>query len=268
VSKTLVISACGYVDDRGFGRVPQPPSRLPQPLTDTSWSAISDVPFDRFGRLDSLCKHVVAAVEMLALPTLPEDQSRSSMAISLGTQFGSLGVDLAFHRSMDQAGGASPLLFSYTLPSTPIAEIAIRHRITGPNACYVAGAASGLLALWEGIRLIEDGEAESCVCIACDATLPDGPAIDSEHAYAFLVETEAIARSHAREPVADIGIEATTRDSYDSRAQEHSHAFLRRLVSLLAQDEPDTLSLPAPLALGESKAIVCRHLGRIHGRTG
>ena len=50
-----------------------------------------------------------------------------------------------------------------------IGEIAIRHRLTGPNLCLV-GVNTGLLA--EAVQLIRGGEAESCLCVSCDVISP------------------------------------------------------------------------------------------------
>jgi len=62
-------------------------------------------------------------------------------------------------------GGPSPTLFAYTLPSAAVGEIAIRHKLTGPNLCFVGGDAE-LLA--EARDLICRGEAEACVCVSCN----------------------------------------------------------------------------------------------------
>ena len=56
-------------------------------------------------------------------------------------------------------------MFAYTLPSAAIGEIAIRHKLTGPNLCLVG---DDKMLLPEATGLLERGEADSCVCVYCD----------------------------------------------------------------------------------------------------
>jgi hypothetical protein len=160
----------------------------------------SDSPYERFGRLDPLSKQALVAAEMLGLPNQSE-APESSTAVVLGTAYGCAAVDADFHRSIGQPGGASPTLFTYTLPNVAAAEISIRFGLTGPNLCLMTGPGSGLDALWEGMRIIREAQADACVCVAADA-LPaeaeyfaDKVPFDKPRAlcfaYAFLMEHEA-----------------------------------------------------------------------------
>ena len=167
--ETMVISAFGFVDGTDYGGSlldgairPLPPG----PFDDLRWDAFSERPYKRYGRLDILSRYAAVAVELLGLAPLTESQS--DMALVMGTEQGCLAVDLDFRNSMDQEGGGSPLLFMYTLHNACMGEIAIRYNITGPNLCLIAGEESGLSAIWEGLRLIRCGEAQSCVCLAAD----------------------------------------------------------------------------------------------------
>ncbi|WP_419175761.1 beta-ketoacyl synthase N-terminal-like domain-containing protein [Desulfosediminicola sp.] len=50
-----------------------------------------------------------------------------------GTRWGSLHTDQAFIETMSAGPGlASPALFGYTLPNTPLAEVAVMFGLTGP----------------------------------------------------------------------------------------------------------------------------------------
>jgi hypothetical protein len=60
-------------------------------------------------------------------------------------------------------------LFVYTLPSSVIGEIAIRHGLTGPNLCLMGGSGE-LLA--EASDMLRKGEAAACVCVYCDVVTP------------------------------------------------------------------------------------------------
>jgi hypothetical protein len=281
----IVLTACGFVDETGYGGSrsatlwERPPERL-------RWRLFSRTPFEWFGRMDALSKQAAVAVELLGLPFLDQGKRRPEMAISLGTEHGSLGVDLEFLQTIGQPGGASPLLFSYTLPSIAIGEIAIRHRILGPNVCFMSGPDSGLLAVWEGVRLVEDGEAMSCVCIGSDAFGSGSQLPPGAYAYAFLVEQEAEAERHRRTALANIRIGPT---APERRGEPQTGPFSRTALRHLYQfatagdaEGEDTLSLPAPAALRVSQVLTvlrrrgtppnrrlpCKSSRRSHGRTG
>ena len=121
----------------------------------------------RFGRLDLLSRLSLLAVELLGFDfsTLPPDR----VGICLVVRAGSISTDADYWSGRNNPGGPSPLLFTYTLPSSAIGEIAIRHRLTGPVLCLVGGET---LALSEGRGFIERGEADAVVSVFCDAITP------------------------------------------------------------------------------------------------
>ncbi len=269
MTRDIVLTACGFADESGFGA-----GRKQNGWDDASagvprefpWRAISRDRFDRFGRMDAMSKYAVAVVEMLGLPPAPEKSGWTDIAISLGTELGSLGVDVEFLQSMEEPRGASPRLFAYTLPSTAIGEIAIRHRISGANICVAGGHDSGLLALMEGVGMIECGEADACVCIGCEAIsraaaeavskLSLGEEALQCSAYAFFIEARDMAIKHSRAPLADVCIENIT--ACDS-ALPPSRVALRELYRFVTSTEQpfeDMLHLPAPSSLGFSDELV------------
>ena len=117
----------------------------------------------RFGRQDLASQLALLAVELLGMDF--EKFSRERIAICLVAKAGSLSTDFDFWQGRDAVGGPSPTLFAYTLPSAAIGEIAIRHRLTGPNLCFVGDEK---MLLPEAADLIQRGEADSCVCVYCD----------------------------------------------------------------------------------------------------
>jgi 3-oxoacyl-(acyl-carrier-protein) synthase len=120
----------------------------------------------RFGRMDLSTRLAMSAVESLGIDfnTHPRDQ----IGVCLGAWAGSLAADLEFWRGRQAAGGPSPTLFAFTLPSAAIGEIAIRHRLTGPNLCLV-GQGNVLL---EAVDLLRRGEVEACLCVWCRVVTP------------------------------------------------------------------------------------------------
>jgi 3-oxoacyl-(acyl-carrier-protein) synthase len=116
----------------------------------------------RFGRLDLMSQLALLAVEKLGVNFDPLPRER--IAICLAAKAGSLATDVEFWKGRDALGGPSPTLFAYTLPSAAIGEIAIRHRLTGPNLCFVGDSRD---VLSEAADLLRRGEADVCVCVYC-----------------------------------------------------------------------------------------------------
>jgi 3-oxoacyl-(acyl-carrier-protein) synthase len=133
----------------------------------TSKVAAADLPSARLGlrfaRLDLQSQMALLAVELLGVDF--QKFSPDRVAVCLAAKIGSLSTDVEFWNGRDGVGGPSPTLFAYTLPSAAIGEIAIRHKLTGPNLCFVG---DGEILLSEATDLIERGEADSCVCVFCD----------------------------------------------------------------------------------------------------
>jgi 3-oxoacyl-(acyl-carrier-protein) synthase len=121
----------------------------------------------RFGRMDRASQLALLAVEPFAaqFDSIPRDR----IALCLAARAGSLATDAEYWQGRDAAGGPSPTLFTYTLPSAALGEIAIRHRLTGPGLCFVSGG-DELAA--EARDLIERGEADACVCVVVEVVSP------------------------------------------------------------------------------------------------
>jgi len=121
----------------------------------------------RFGRMDLASQLSLLAVE----PFAPHFDAfaRDRIAIVLAARTGSLPTDVAFWNVRNEPGGLSPTLFTYTLPSAAIGEIAIRHRLTGPNLCFVGGSED---VLPEAAELLRTGEAEACVAVFTHVVSP------------------------------------------------------------------------------------------------
>jgi 3-oxoacyl-(acyl-carrier-protein) synthase len=114
----------------------------------------------RFGRLDLASQLALLAVETLGVNF--DSFPRERIAICLAAKAGSLNTDVEFWNGRAAVGGPSPTLFAYTLPSAAIGELAIRHRLTGPNLCFVG---DDQMLLPEATDLIQRGEADACVCV-------------------------------------------------------------------------------------------------------
>ena len=76
-----------------------------------------------------------------------------------------LSTDVEYWKGRGAGGGPSPTLFAYTLPSAAIGEIAIRHRLTGPNLCFV-GEDANVLSEAAAIDSLEARRTDAYVCRA------------------------------------------------------------------------------------------------------
>ena len=121
----------------------------------------------RFGRMDLMSQLALLAVE----PFAPQFESiaRERIAICLAARTSSLATDAEYWKGRDNTGGPSPTLFTYTLPSAALGEIAIRHRITGPPLCFVG---SSEVLLPEAAELLKRGEVDGCVCVEVNVVTP------------------------------------------------------------------------------------------------
>ena len=115
---------------------------------------------------------MTSQLALLAVEPLAGDfdsVSRDRIAICLAVRTSSLATDVEYWKGRDNPGGPSPTLFTYTLPSAALGELAIRHRLTGPGLCFVGGG-DELVA--EATDLLRRGEADACVCVIADVVSP------------------------------------------------------------------------------------------------
>ena len=121
----------------------------------------------RFGRMDLMSQLALLAVEPLA-PQF-ESIARERIAICLAARTSSLATDVEYWKGRDNTGGPSPTLFTYTLPSAALGEIAIRHRVTGPPLCFVG---SSEVLLVESAELLRSGEVDAAICVSVNVVSP------------------------------------------------------------------------------------------------
>jgi 3-oxoacyl-(acyl-carrier-protein) synthase len=141
-------------------------------LEELRWSALFKSEAQRFARMDWLSRLGLMAVELLdacfetrAAPDLEQT------GVCVETAAGCLTSDAEFLRL------PRPTVFSYTLPSTVIGEICIRHRFKGPMLCLMSSGNSTRAALDEAAAWLREGSAKSCLCVSCEAVSPAAAAL-------------------------------------------------------------------------------------------
>jgi 3-oxoacyl-(acyl-carrier-protein) synthase len=118
--------------------------------------------------MDWLSRIGLLAVELLeAQFDQAEPALRERTGVCLESCTGCLTTDVRFLET------PRPSLFTYTLPSTLLGEICIRHRLKGPQLCLLTADGSGTCALAEAIDWIETGAAVAAVCVCAEALSAD-----------------------------------------------------------------------------------------------
>jgi hypothetical protein len=113
-----------------------------------------------FGKLN-LPDRLAFAAASLALPT---EFNGLETGITIGIPGGSLSTDLAYMDSV-RAGMPSPALFSATLPSSAITDIAIYFGIKGPDRIFTGTGCPTLFALETAGMMIYNGKCTSALVI-------------------------------------------------------------------------------------------------------
>ena len=192
---------------------------LRQPTTEPpAWrTAFPGAEVDRgYRRLDPLSR---AAVLVTAAAGIPTDLDRDATAIVLATVYGCLAADRRYAGGLAR-GEREPAVFPYTLPSTCLGEVALRHGLRGPSVCVSVAPGGEGEALREARARIAGGEASSALVLWGDALPP---------------------------PIAaEIGIKTRLAMAACVLAQGQADARLPSLDALLADDAP-LLSLAAAL---------------------
>jgi hypothetical protein len=215
------------------------------------------VPYVAFGKLN-LPDKLAFSVATLALRDGPAEHNKQ-MGLFLVIPDGSLSTDRAFRDSIEQ-GNPSPALFAATLPSSPVADIAIYHRLTGPNIVFAGGDSPLVAALISSTIKTTDGDCDEVLVVMVDEMAESSAAADSSlvtppYAAALLLgirpEKELPALSF--EQNASVSIQETGRES-DSR-----------LCESLAEALKNCSSLRVPVCAGSFRGYICLESPRKDG---
>lgn len=118
--------------------------------------------YPKFHKMDLYSKLGWVATEILLQDMPLETYPQEDIAVVLSNRSGSLDTDERYFETM--AEFASPALFVYTLPNIVIGEISIRHHLKGENAFFISEAFDIPMITRYVQQLLEDGQAEACIC--------------------------------------------------------------------------------------------------------
>jgi hypothetical protein len=126
------------------------------------WQTVSTSPYADFRRLDPTSKALVLAAETIDWSVLPQGD-RQHTAMLLGSEHGCLHTDLQFAASLTGPGIAAGL-FAFTLPSTPLGVLALRHGLGGPTVALSLPMGRHHEVLQHAGDLLTNGAAAACLC--------------------------------------------------------------------------------------------------------
>ncbi len=128
-----------------------------------------DSPNMKFYKMSDLSKALYVAVENLLAVEGLEDVEPVRRAIVMANRSASLDADIAHQLIVNQnnAEGASPAVFVYTLPNVATGEMCIRHKIMGDNTFFIENEYSGFAEEYSRY-LINSGQMDAVICGWCD----------------------------------------------------------------------------------------------------
>ncbi len=173
------------------GHVPWNEEQGGSPL-DVQRKQVYDKLHTGFGKLNAPDKLAFSSAALLLSGF--DEYNGDKTGISIGTAYGSFSTDMRYMESL-AAGFPSPAYFSATLPSSPVAEVAILFKLKGPNRVLVSSTSPGFSALDNAIRILALKKADAMVVILVNGIEPDDigiPLINAEKdrcnfSYAFMV---------------------------------------------------------------------------------
>jgi len=127
---------------------------------------------ETFRRLDVASRVLVLACEAAGLDRFLPRELRADTALVVETSLGCLDADLQFAASMRAEMCDAPI-FPYTLPSTCLGEVALRHGLRGISTCFCIAPADRGVAITEARRLLATGEAPAAVVASIDVLARD-----------------------------------------------------------------------------------------------
>jgi hypothetical protein len=170
----MAITGCGAIEAAPQPRPPDgPPPSSAGGIQPEVWAGRPA----RLSRMDRLCALSLCAVDAALrdahIDPLADAWPAERCAVSLGTAFGCHATNEDYYRGLiAEAGLASPRLFAYTLPSSPVGEISIHYRVLGPATTLATGLTAGVEVLLDAARHLETKRADRVLAVAADVATP------------------------------------------------------------------------------------------------
>ncbi|MBC8453828.1 hypothetical protein H8D64_02105 [PVC group bacterium] len=137
-------------------------------LMSIKWSTLFSSSCSRFGRMDPLSRLGLLTTELFDIDFANQsDEENNQTGFCMASNYGTISTDIKFLQNI------SPSTFVYTLPSSVMGEVCIRHKLRGPCLCLMSHGNDGQNVIQEACERIEMGEATSMLCLFCDIRTDD-----------------------------------------------------------------------------------------------
>ena len=210
-------------------------------------------PYIAFGKLNLPDKLAFSAASLLLSDRtgLPSETT----GVVLGIPFGSLSTDRLYRESVKQ-GNPSPALFSATLPSSPIADVAIYYKLKGPNTVFSGGDSPLLSAIEYSRMLLETGILTDALVLLVDEPCDpaSGQPLPAPFAAALLLSTRREFSLYAPTMV------FSSAEKQDTPLDEYSSD--RDLIVTLIQELRKKESVRIPVPASGFKGYISLHYPR------
>jgi 3-oxoacyl-(acyl-carrier-protein) synthase len=159
-----IIIAIGCVDSRGIANgagFSKTWAELDSkaPGSSRALRALTDKEDQTFRRLNRPTRALVLAAEACGVDGLLSQEQRDGTGLVVETETGCIECDLRYARLL-KTGLAHAAIFPYTLPSTCLGDITLRHGLRGPSLSLSIHPGEQGEALREAKRLIQAGDSE------------------------------------------------------------------------------------------------------------
>ena len=202
---------------------------------------VLDKPYPGFGKLHIADRLSFAAAALLF--SHYESCAGDETGITLGIPAGSFSTDLQYLETVEN-GFPSPAIFSATLPSSAVADIAIFFGIKGPNRVFAGTGTSGLCAFDLGMIMLQNHKASTMLVVSVQALepahthsplLPAYAAVENS-VYAFLLTREK------RDNGLNFRVDASFGKSEKTLPEQPGESYFDKLVHLLMEKQNGSIS--------------------------
>jgi len=158
------ITGGGWLTSQGYGclRDGVTPVFGPSKVVIPTRRELFDRGLPRYGRFDDYTKLGCAAMALaLRDAGLENSAEKRPIGIVSSSKWETMSTDLVYYETAlaQDGAGASPNLFSYTLPGVMQGECAVHFGLTGPTICVGEEGGRGVAALGTALRIMADGAA-------------------------------------------------------------------------------------------------------------
>ena len=196
-------------------------------------------PYMAFGKLNLPDKLAFSAASLVLNECTVSNPATTG--IFLGIPSGSRSTDYLYRQSIGQ-GIPGPALFSATLPSSPVADIAIYYKFKGPDAVFPGGSSALLSAIEWAQLLLRQGKVTGALVLFVEETAGIPPGSDHRSPFAAALYLETGIPSPAAAP--EFHYQLTEQVEQTERTMTDDRSLAVLLLDLLCRKQSARIAVP------------------------